>query len=180
MASPAVSVVLPRGVQKWATFGFAAPANAMELILRRLGAQVEEVSFAMVGDEIRATRERQTATLRQGKYESKSSGRPLCTSSVTCASAPLSSTRIGSRLATWNSRTAHPSRPVTSPDAAEVAGSIPAGSAFKLPTRQRRLGRATIGRLPDHLQRLRLDPGHSSAPGGLVFRKPPALHVVWG
>jgi hypothetical protein len=35
--------------------GFAAPPNAMELLLRRLGAQADEVSFAMVGDEIRAT-----------------------------------------------------------------------------------------------------------------------------
>ena len=26
----------------------------------------------------------------------------------------------------------------------------------------------------------RLDPAHPSAPRGLVFRKPPALHVVWG
>ena len=35
--------------------GFAAPPDAMELLLRRLGAQADEVSFAMVGDEIRAT-----------------------------------------------------------------------------------------------------------------------------
>ena len=31
------------------------PPDAMELLLRRLGAQADEVSFAMVGDEIRAT-----------------------------------------------------------------------------------------------------------------------------
>jgi cytochrome P450 len=37
-----------------------------------------------------------------------------------------------------------------------------------------------IGRLLDRLPRLRLDPEHPSAPRGLVFRKPPALHVVWG
>jgi cytochrome P450 len=30
------------------------------------------------------------------------------------------------------------------------------------------------------LPRLRLDPGHPTAPRGLVFRKPPALHVAWG
>jgi hypothetical protein len=37
-----------------------------------------------------------------------------------------------------------------------------------------------IGCLLDRLPRLRLDPAHLSAPRGLVFRKPPALHVVWG
>jgi cytochrome P450 len=37
-----------------------------------------------------------------------------------------------------------------------------------------------IGRLLDRLPRLRLDPDHPVAPRGLVFRKPPALHVVWG
>ena len=36
-----------------------------------------------------------------------------------------------------------------------------------------------IGRLLDRLPRLRLDPGHPTAPRGLVFRKPPALQVVW-
>ena len=36
-----------------------------------------------------------------------------------------------------------------------------------------------IERLLDRLPRLRLDPAHPSAPRGLVFRKPPALHVVW-
>jgi cytochrome P450 len=36
-----------------------------------------------------------------------------------------------------------------------------------------------IGRLLDRLPGLRLDPAHPSAPRGLVFRKPPALHVVW-
>ena len=38
----------------------------------------------------------------------------------------------------------------------------------------------TIGRLLDRLPRLRLDPRHPTAPRGLVFRKPPTLHVVWG
>jgi cytochrome P450 len=37
-----------------------------------------------------------------------------------------------------------------------------------------------IGRLLDRLPHLRLDPGHPTAPRGLVFRKPPALHAVWG
>ena len=37
-----------------------------------------------------------------------------------------------------------------------------------------------IGRLLDRLPRLRLDPEHPTAPRGLVFRKPPALHVLWG
>jgi hypothetical protein len=37
-----------------------------------------------------------------------------------------------------------------------------------------------IGRLLDRLPRLQLDPAHPSAPRGLVFRKPPTLHVVWG
>jgi cytochrome P450 len=36
-----------------------------------------------------------------------------------------------------------------------------------------------IGRLLDRLPRLRLDPEHPTAPRGLVFRKPPTLHVVW-
>ena len=35
--------------------GFAAPPDAIELLLRRLGAQADEISFAMVGAEIRAT-----------------------------------------------------------------------------------------------------------------------------
>jgi hypothetical protein len=35
--------------------GFAVPADAMELLLRRLGAQAHEISFAMVGAEITAT-----------------------------------------------------------------------------------------------------------------------------
>ena len=35
--------------------------------------------------------------------------------------------------------------------------------------------RQLLARLP----RLRLDPAHPSAPRGLVFRKPPTLHVVW-
>ena len=37
-----------------------------------------------------------------------------------------------------------------------------------------------IHRLLDRLPRLRLDPERPSAPRGLVFRKPPALHVIWG
>jgi cytochrome P450 len=36
-----------------------------------------------------------------------------------------------------------------------------------------------IGLLLDRLPRLRLDPDHPSAPRGLVFRKPPTLHVAW-
>jgi hypothetical protein len=36
-----------------------------------------------------------------------------------------------------------------------------------------------IGRLLDRLPGLRLDPAHPAAPRGLIFRKPPALHVVW-
>jgi cytochrome P450 len=37
-----------------------------------------------------------------------------------------------------------------------------------------------LGRLLERLPRLRLDPSRPSTPRGLVFRKPPALHVVWG
>jgi cytochrome P450 len=37
-----------------------------------------------------------------------------------------------------------------------------------------------VGLLLDRLPRLRLDPAHPSAPRGLVFRKPPTLHVAWG
>lgn len=36
-----------------------------------------------------------------------------------------------------------------------------------------------IRRLLERLPRLRLDPAHPSVPRGLVFRKPPTLHVVW-
>jgi cytochrome P450 len=36
-----------------------------------------------------------------------------------------------------------------------------------------------VGTLLARLSRLRLDPGHPSAPRGLVFRKPPALRVRW-
>jgi cytochrome P450 len=36
-----------------------------------------------------------------------------------------------------------------------------------------------LGRLLDRLPGLRLDPAHPSAPRGLIFRKPPTLHVVW-
>jgi cytochrome P450 len=38
---------------------------------------------------------------------------------------------------------------------------------------------AAVGHLLDRLPRLRLDPARPSAPSGLVFRKPPALHVLW-
>lgn len=37
-----------------------------------------------------------------------------------------------------------------------------------------------IGRLLDRLPGLRLDPERPAAPRGLVFRKPPELHVLWG
>jgi cytochrome P450 len=37
-----------------------------------------------------------------------------------------------------------------------------------------------VGRLLDRLPGLRLDPAHPTAPRGLIFRKPPALHVIWG
>ena len=37
-----------------------------------------------------------------------------------------------------------------------------------------------LSRLLERLPRLRLDPARPSAPRGLLFRKPPALHVVWG
>jgi len=36
-----------------------------------------------------------------------------------------------------------------------------------------------VGRLLDRLPGLQLDPAHPNAPRGLVFRKPPALHVRW-
>jgi len=36
-----------------------------------------------------------------------------------------------------------------------------------------------VGRLLDRLPGLRLDPDHPNAPRGLVFRKPPVLHVRW-
>jgi cytochrome P450 len=36
-----------------------------------------------------------------------------------------------------------------------------------------------VGRLLDRLPGLHLDPDHPNAPRGLVFRKPPALHVRW-
>ncbi|MET0993870.1 MAG: cytochrome P450 [Mycobacterium sp.] len=36
-----------------------------------------------------------------------------------------------------------------------------------------------VGRLFDRLPGLRLDPDHPNAPRGLVFRKPPTLHVRW-
>ena len=36
-----------------------------------------------------------------------------------------------------------------------------------------------VGRLLERLPGLRLDPARPSAPAGLVFRKPPALHVLW-
>lgn len=37
-----------------------------------------------------------------------------------------------------------------------------------------------VERLLERLPGLRLDPAHPTAPRGLVFRKPPALHVLWG
>ena len=40
--------------------------------------------------------------------------------------------------------------------------------------------RTAIGRLLDRLPQLRLDPERPAVPRGLVFRKPPALHVLWG
>ncbi|HEX3490115.1 MAG TPA: cytochrome P450 [Streptosporangiaceae bacterium] len=40
--------------------------------------------------------------------------------------------------------------------------------------------RAAITALFDRLPGLRLDPSQPTAPLGLVFRKPPALHVLWG
>jgi len=36
-----------------------------------------------------------------------------------------------------------------------------------------------VGRLLDRLPGLRLDPAHPTAPRGLIFRKPSALHVIW-
>jgi cytochrome P450 len=36
-----------------------------------------------------------------------------------------------------------------------------------------------VGRLLERLPDLRLDPARPSAPSGLVFRKPPRLHVLW-
>ena len=39
--------------------------------------------------------------------------------------------------------------------------------------------RAALGALLDQLPGLRLDPDWTSAPRGLVFRKPPSLHVRW-
>jgi cytochrome P450 len=39
--------------------------------------------------------------------------------------------------------------------------------------------RIALQRLLEHLPALRLDPARPTAPYGLVFRKPPALHVLW-
>jgi cytochrome P450 len=39
---------------------------------------------------------------------------------------------------------------------------------------------SAVGRVLERLPRLRLDPARPAAPRGLVFRKPPALHVIWG
>jgi cytochrome P450 len=36
-----------------------------------------------------------------------------------------------------------------------------------------------VARLLERLPSVRLDPEHPTAPRGLVFRKPPALHVLW-
>jgi cytochrome P450 len=38
---------------------------------------------------------------------------------------------------------------------------------------------AAVGELLDRLPGIRLDPARRSAPRGLVFRKPPSLHVLW-
>jgi cytochrome P450 len=38
---------------------------------------------------------------------------------------------------------------------------------------------AAVGRLLERLPKLRVDPARPAAPSGLVFRKPPALHVLW-
>ncbi|MFF7277187.1 cytochrome P450 [Streptomyces griseorubiginosus] len=40
--------------------------------------------------------------------------------------------------------------------------------------------RIALRHLLDRLPALRLDPDHPTAPHGLVFRKPPTLHVRWG
>lgn len=40
--------------------------------------------------------------------------------------------------------------------------------------------RIALRHLLDRLPGLRLDPDHPTAPEGLVFRKPPSLHVRWG
>ncbi|MFG2459737.1 cytochrome P450 [Streptomyces sp. NPDC048523] len=40
--------------------------------------------------------------------------------------------------------------------------------------------RIALRQLLDRLPGLRLDPDHPTAPHGLVFRKPPTLHVRWG
>ncbi|MET7730198.1 cytochrome P450 [Streptomyces sp. NPDC005402] len=40
--------------------------------------------------------------------------------------------------------------------------------------------RVALRHLLDRLPALRLDPDHPTAPHGLVFRKPPTLHVRWG
>lgn len=40
--------------------------------------------------------------------------------------------------------------------------------------------RIALRQLLDRLPGLRLDEAHPAAPHGLVFRKPPALHVLWG
>jgi len=39
--------------------------------------------------------------------------------------------------------------------------------------------RAALNAILDRLPGLRLDPGHDHAPRGLIFRKPPRLHVRW-
>ena len=40
--------------------------------------------------------------------------------------------------------------------------------------------RIALRHLLDRLPALRLDPDHPTTPHGLVFRKPPTLHVLWG
>jgi hypothetical protein len=51
--------------------GFSAPPDAMELLLRRLGAQREEISFSMSGEEIAATSadEEGDSTARETRIE---------------------------------------------------------------------------------------------------------------
>ncbi len=39
---------------------------------------------------------------------------------------------------------------------------------------------AAVGELLDRLPGIRLDPSRPTRPRGLVFRKPPSLHVLWG
>jgi cytochrome P450 len=40
--------------------------------------------------------------------------------------------------------------------------------------------RIAVARVLERLPDLRADPGRPSAPRGLVFRKPPDVHALWG